>query len=199
MRLVARLGHNDGHWIADVTHTICGEDIAGARHTKGMRGEVTLHTAWYPNARQRHHLVFQVRGGHDPHHAGHFQRRAGVNALDARMTMLAAQNCHVQHTRQRQVGGEFGRAAQHLWIFFALEARTQGLTCAGRDRGGLGRLGSRGIGAVAAVCPGRRRTGRGLACDRQRRGRWGILILRRRSCHFSLLRSNARLPKHGRA
>ncbi len=203
IRLVACFGHHSRHRIAGVAHTIGGENITGAGHAKGMGGEMALHPARNPDAGEGHHLVLDVSPGQHAHHAGHLQRGAGVNTLDARMRILAAQNGHMEHAGQREVRSEFGFAAQHLRIFLAFEACAQSLAGARRGLFGVGRLGCRRIGAIAAACPGRggdgRDRGRGFPHRGHRRGcmfRGGGL---RGSGCFRLLRPNARLPKHSSA
>ena len=74
---------------------------------------MTFDAAGNPDAGQRFHVPDQVFAGDDFEDAGHFFGVGRVNRLDERVGVRAAQNFHVHHVRQRQVGDKGGASLKH--------------------------------------------------------------------------------------
>ncbi len=100
-------GEDDGDRLADIAHTIGGEDRLAIGVEAFDAGEAEIDRR----------NVGHVRRGPDRNDAGNVARRSRVDTADAPMGMGGTNHAHVQLMRERDVGGEAAIAGDERPVF----------------------------------------------------------------------------------
>ncbi len=113
---VARRGHDERHRFTDIANLVARERVPIAGLVGGILDRVEVGT-------QRLQLSVDVRAGDHREHAGNLRRLRDVDAPDACVRVVAAQDRHLDQPVDLEVRHVSALADEKAWVLDALDAR----------------------------------------------------------------------------